>query len=153
VDADVQECARMAGLRREGAGAKVEAAMPPAKLDAPFYTEAELDALYETDPIAALRISREQHALKKELEALAGADPHAPPPTEAQVREALEEARRILRRDGGDLDLVSLADGVLRVRMKGACAGCPRGPLDLKNVVERVVRGRFPAIRKVENIY
>jgi toxin CptA len=123
------------------------------KLDAPFYTEEELDALYEADPVAALRISREQHALQKQLEALAGADPGAPQPTEAQAREVIEEARRILQRDGGDLELVSLEAGVLRVRMKGACAGCPRGPLDLKNVVERLVRARLPAIRKVESGY
>jgi len=123
------------------------------KLDAPFYTEEELDALYETDPVAALRISREQHALRKQLEAQAGADPGAPPPTEAGVHEVLEDARRILLRDGGDLEFVSLAEGVLRVRMKGACAGCPRGPLDLKNVVERLVRARLPAIRRVENSF
>lgn len=123
------------------------------KLDAPFYTEEELDALYEIDPVAALRISREQHALKRQLEAGAGADPNAPPPTETEARAALEEARRILARDGGDLEFVSLADGVLRVRMKGACAGCPRGPLDLRNVVERLVRARLPAIRRVENTY
>jgi Fe-S cluster biogenesis protein NfuA len=121
------------------------------KLDAPFYTEEELDALYEADPVAALRISREQHVLQKQLEAMAGADSGAPQPTEAQAREVIEEARRILQRDGGDLELVSLEAGVLRVRMKGACAGCPRGPLDLKNVVERLVRARLPAIRKVES--
>lgn len=120
------------------------------RLDAPFYTEEELDALYEADPVAALRISREQHALRKQLEA-AGADPDAPPPTEAQARAVVEEARRILQRDGGDLELVSLEAGVLRVRMKGACAGCPRGPLDFKNVVERLVRARLPGIRKVES--
>ena len=123
------------------------------KLDAPFYTEEELDALYEADPVAALRISREQHVLQKQLEATAGADSGAPQPTEAQAREVIEEARRILQRDGGDLELVSLEAGVLRVRMKGACAGCPRGPLDLKNVVERLVRARLPAIRKVESGY
>jgi toxin CptA len=123
------------------------------KLDAPFYTEAELDALYEIDPVAALRISREQHVLQKQLEATAGADPGAPPPTESQARAVIEEARRILQRDGGDLELVSLEAGVLRVRMKGACAGCPRGPLDLKNVVERLVRARLPAVRKVESEY
>jgi toxin CptA len=123
------------------------------KLDAPFYTEAELDALYETDPVAALRISRAQHALQRQLAETAGGDSGATPPTEAQARAVVEEARRILQRDGGDLELVSLEAGVLRVRMKGACAGCPRGPLDLKNVVERLVRARLPAIRKVESGY
>lgn len=134
MDADVQERAGVGRVR----------------LDAPFYTEEELDALYETDPVAALRISREQHALRKQLES-AGADPDAPPPTEAQAREVVEEARRILQRDGGDLELVSLEAGVLRVRMKGACAGSPRAPLDFKNVVERLVRARLPGIRKVES--
>ena len=143
----------MGGLTREGGKGKGQGSAPPQKLDAPFYTEEELDALYETDPVAALRISREQHALKKHLEALAGGDPNAPSPTEAQVREVLEDARRILLRDGGDLEFVSLAEGVLRVRMKGACAGCPRGPLDLRNVVERVVRARLPALRRVENCF
>jgi toxin CptA len=122
------------------------------KLDAPFYTEDELDALEATDPVAALRIAREQHALKQRLEG-AGGDPDAPPPTEAQARGAVEEARRILQRDGGDLEFVSLDASVLRVRMTGACAGCPRGPLDLKNVVERLVRARLPAIRKVESAF
>ncbi len=120
------------------------------KLDAPFYTEAELDALYETDPVAALRLSRAQAQLKRELEAThAGGE--GPPPTEAAARAVVDEARRILQRDGGDLEFVSLAAGVLRVRMTGACAGCPRGPLDLKQVVERLVRARLPAIRKVES--
>lgn len=130
--ADVPERARVGGL----------------KLDAPFYTEAELDALYETDPVAALRISRAQLHLKRQLEA-AGAE--GPVPTEAAARAAIDEARRILQRDGGDLEFVSLEAGVLRVRMTGACAGCPRGPLDLKQVVERLVRARLPAIRKVES--
>jgi toxin CptA len=120
------------------------------KLDAPFYTEAELDALYATDPVAALRISREQLKLKRQLEA-AGTGAEGPMPTEADARAAIDEARRILQRDGGDLEFVSLEAGVLRVRMTGACAGCPRGPLDLKHVVERLVRARLPAIRKVES--
>lgn len=122
------------------------------KLDAPFYTEAELDALYEADPVAALRISREQVRLKRQLEA-AGTGAEGPAPTEAAARAAIDEARRILQRDGGDLEFVSLEAGVLRVRMAGACAGCPRGPLDLKHVVERLVRARLPAIRKVESGY
>jgi toxin CptA len=142
----------MGGLNRDGGAGRGGAPAAPRKLDAPFYTEEELDALYETDPVAALRISREQHALKKRLEA-SGANPDAPPPTESEAREVVQEARRILARDGGDLEFVSLVGGVLRVRMKGACAGCPRGPLDLRNVVERLVRARLPAIRRVENCF
>ena len=123
------------------------------RLDAPFYTEEELDALYEQDPVAALRISREQHRLKQQLEAERGADPDAPPPTEAQVRTVLEEARNILMRDGGDLEFAALEDRILKVRLKGACSGCPRAALDLKQVVERLVRNRYPQIREVRNVF
>jgi toxin CptA len=123
------------------------------KLDAPFYTEEELDELEKTDPVAALRIAREQHALRKELDAAPPADSGAAAPSEAAARAALEDARRILLRDGGDLEFVALEGRVLRVRLKGACAGCPRSALDLKHVVEAAVRRRLPGVAKVENAY
>jgi Fe-S cluster biogenesis protein NfuA len=122
------------------------------KLDAPFYTEEELDALYEVEPVAALRISREQHLLAKQLAEQAG-DPSAPPPEREAIETVLAETRKILLRDGGDLEFVELRGNVLRVRLKGACAGCPRAVLDLKNVVERMVRRRFPQISEVQNAY
>jgi len=125
----------------------------PLKLDAPFYTEEELDALYERDPVAALRISREQHRLQRELAAAGRADPNAPLPGVEEVRTVLEEARRILLRDGGDLELVELAGSVVRVRLKGNCVGCPRSVIDLKNVVEKLVRNRFPRITEVRNVF
>jgi toxin CptA len=123
------------------------------KLDAPFYTEEELDALYETDPVEALRISREQHFLRKRLESERGGDPEAPMPSEAALRTLLDEVRGILARDGGDIEFVALDDRMLRVRMKGACAGCPRAPLDLRNVVEEMVRKRYPQVRAVLNSF
>ena len=121
------------------------------KSDAPFYTEEELDALYVSDPVLALRISREQALLQRQL--AAAVDPHAPPPTAEGVRAVLEEVRSILLRDGGDLEFVALEDGVLTVRLKGNCVGCPRATLDLKNVVERMVRNRYPRISGVRNIF
>ena len=120
------------------------------KLDAPFYTEEELDALEREDPRAALRIAREQAILKKRLEQEVPSG--AELPTEHQVKESLNEVRAILMRDGGDLEFVALADGVLTVRLKGACAGCPRSALDLKNVVEALLRKRFPALREVRRV-
>jgi Fe-S cluster biogenesis protein NfuA len=128
-------------------------AAPAMKLDAPFYTEEELDALYETDPVAALRISREQHLLSRQLDELVSADASAAQPGRAEIESVLAETRRILMRDGGDLEYVELSGNVLRVRLKGACAGCPRAVLDLKNVVERMVRRRFPQIAQVQNVY
>lgn len=124
----------------------------PLPTDAPFYTEAELDALYEQDPVAALRISREQAALSRRLDAARGSEPGSPLPTADDLKDILEEARAILRRDGGDLDLVDIADTVVRVRLKGACAGCPRSALDLRHVVERLIRQRFPRVSAVENV-
>jgi len=125
----------------------------PIKSDAPFYTDDELDALYERDPVLAMRISREQLQLRKQLEAARATDADAPAPTVEAIREVLEEARRILLRDGGDLELVALEGTVVRVRLKGACVGCPRATLDLKNVVEALVRKRYPQIIEVRNTF
>jgi len=123
------------------------------KTDAPFYTEEELDALYECDPVAALRISREQHQLRQLLDHAPRQDPDKPLPGQDELAATLEEVRSVLLRDGGDIELVGLAGSVLRVRMKGNCAGCPRSALDLKHVVERLIRSRFPAVSRVENVY
>ncbi len=123
------------------------------KSDAPFYTEGELDELYERDPVLAMRISREQSLLQNQLEAARAADPDAPLPTAEDIRQVLEEARRILLRDGGDLELIALEGTVVRVRLKGNCVGCPRATLDLKNVVEALVRKRYPQITEVRNTF
>lgn len=120
------------------------------KLDAPFYTEEELDRLEAADPVAALRIAREQEILRRQL--AARVPEGAVLPTEAEVVEVLEEARRILRRDGGDLAFAGFDGNVVRVRLMGACAGCPRSALDLKQVVEALVRKRYPAVREVRNV-
>lgn len=121
------------------------------KLDAPFYTEAELDALERSNPRAALRIARAQAELERRLAAQVPAGAALPSP--AELAPLLDEVRAILARDGGDLAFVNLEDGVLTVRLKGACAGCPRAPLDLKQVVETLVRRRYPAIREVRNVF
>ncbi|MBI2226547.1 MAG: NifU family protein [Betaproteobacteria bacterium] len=123
----------------------------PLKPDAPFYTEDELDALYESDPVAALRISREQHALRQQLGSQRGEA--GPAPTADGIKEVLAETRRILLRDGGDLEFVALEGTVVQVRLKGNCAGCPRATLDLKNIVEQMVKNRFPQITAVRNVF
>jgi Fe-S cluster biogenesis protein NfuA len=137
-----------------GAGLHDLAAMPaPLKTDAPFYTEEELDQLETTDPVAAVRIAREQLLLKKRLSAQAAANAAGPMPRLEELEPVIDEARSILRRDGGDIELVGLAQGVLTVRLKGSCSGCPRAPLDLKQVVETLVRGRYPQITSVRNLF
>jgi len=125
----------------------------PLKTDAPFYAEEELDALYERDPVAALRISREQHRLQQLIDQSCRGDANAPFPGVEEMRSVLEEVRKVLLRDGGDVELVEITGTVVRVRMKGNCAGCPRSALDLKHVVERLIRSRFPAVSGVENVF
>lgn len=125
----------------------------PLKTDAPFYTEEELDLLEATDPVAALRIAREQAQLKKQLAAQAAVVADGTMPGAAEMESVLNEARRILRRDGGDIEFVALEADVLTVRLKGSCSGCPRAPLDLKQVVEALVRGRYPQVRAVRSVF
>jgi toxin CptA len=122
-------------------------------IDPPFYTEDELDALYERDPVEAMRLSRRQAMIQRELESQALAAADGPPPSAREVAEVLEKARRVLLRDGGDLELVDVSGDTVRVRLKGNCVGCPRSVIDLKNVVERTVRQRFPQIRRVVNTF
>jgi toxin CptA len=125
-------------------------ALDRVKVDAPFYTEDELDALERENPRAALRIAREQALLRRQLETQVPQGSRLP--STQEIAATLAEARHILMRDGGDLEFVSLEGAVLTVRLKGACAGCPRSALDLKNVVEALVRRRFPAVREVRRL-
>lgn len=114
------------------------------------YTEAELDAIEAVDAELALRIDRAQ--VVAERQSAAGQEDDAPVAEDA-VAAAVDEARSILARDGGDLELVEIRDRVVHVRMKGACVGCPNAPLDLRNVVERLVRSRVPGVRRVVNTF
>ena len=121
------------------------------KLDAPLYTEEELDALERENPREALRIAREQEMLKRQIAAEIPEGSRIPAIEEIKL--VIDEVRQILMRDGGDLEFVALEGDAVVVRLKGACAGCPRAALDLKGVVEALLRRRFPAIREVRNLY
>jgi Fe-S cluster biogenesis protein NfuA len=123
----------------------------PLKTDAPFYTEEELDMLETVDPVSATRIAREQILLRRQMAQAPAAD--GPLPTIEALQAVLAEARQILARDGGDLEFVALEQQTLIIRLKGSCAGCPRAPLDLKHVVEELVRRRYPQIAAVRNVY
>jgi Fe-S cluster biogenesis protein NfuA len=118
-----------------------------------IYTEAELDELYERDPLAAMRISREQEMARKAATARRKPDPDAPPPDREELLVVLEKARRVLLQDGGDMELVDVQGSIVRVRMKGNCVGCPNSVLDLRNVVEKLVIERFPQVTEVVNTF
>jgi len=69
-----------------------------------------------------------------------------------KVAAVLEEIRPNLQADGGDIELVDVVDGVVRVRLKGACAGCPMSQMTLAHGVERVLKERIPEVVRVENV-
>ena len=70
-----------------------------------------------------------------------------------QIEQALEQIRPALQRDGGDVELVDVGDdGVVKVRLTGACHGCPMSQMTLKSGVERVVKQMVPEVKAVESV-
>jgi Fe-S cluster biogenesis protein NfuA len=66
-----------------------------------------------------------------------------------EVEKTLAEIRPLLQADGGDIELVEVEGGVVKVKLTGACGGCPMATLTLKNHVERKLREAFPGIKEV----
>jgi Fe-S cluster biogenesis protein NfuA len=70
-----------------------------------------------------------------------------------EVRLALEEVRPHLQVDGGDVELVGVSkDGVVKVKLKGACAGCPMSTMTLKWGVENYLKKKVPSVKSVEAV-
>jgi len=68
----------------------------------------------------------------------------------AEVEKAIKEIQPHLRADGGDIELVNVdKDGVVKVRLKGACAGCPMSQMTLQLGVERYLKAKIPQVKKV----
>ena len=71
---------------------------------------------------------------------------------EDKVEKALEELRPQLQADGGDIELVGIEKGIVKVKMKGACAGCPMSTMTLQWGVENFLKKKIPGIVKVEAV-
>ncbi len=70
-----------------------------------------------------------------------------------EVRQALEEVRPHLQVDGGDVELVDVTeDGTVKVKLKGACAGCPMSQMTVKWGVENYLKKKIPAVKSVESV-
>lgn len=69
-----------------------------------------------------------------------------------RAREVIESFRPYIQADGGDIDFVGYEDGVVTVRLRGACTGCPHAAMTLKMGVERHLRERVPEIKEVVNL-
>ena len=67
-----------------------------------------------------------------------------------KVEAALERIRPALQADGGDLELVDVGeDGIVKVRLKGACAGCPMSQMTLKQGIESNLKQEIPEVKEV----
>ena len=69
-----------------------------------------------------------------------------------KVEKALKELRPQLQADGGDIELVEVVKGIVKVKMKGACAGCPMSTMTLQWGVENFLKKKIPGIVKVEAV-
>jgi Fe-S cluster biogenesis protein NfuA len=68
------------------------------------------------------------------------------------VEKALDKIRPALRADGGDIELVDVVDGIVKVRLTGACGGCPMSQMTLKMGVEKVLKQQIPEVKSVETV-
>ena len=70
-----------------------------------------------------------------------------------KIKETLDEIRPQLQADGGDLELVSIEeDGTVKVKLKGACAGCPGAAMTLRFGVERLLKEAVPTVTSVVSV-
>jgi Fe-S cluster biogenesis protein NfuA len=70
-----------------------------------------------------------------------------------KVEQALNKVRPALQADGGDVELVEIGEnGVVKVRLKGACGGCPMSQMTLKMGIERILKKEVPEVVSVESV-
>jgi Fe-S cluster biogenesis protein NfuA len=72
--------------------------------------------------------------------------------TKKLVELSLEKIRPMLQRDGGDIELVEVNDGVVKVRLTGACKGCPMSQMTLKQGVEKLLLKEVPGLKEVQAV-
>lgn len=75
------------------------------------------------------------------------------PQIEQRVKNALQQIRTYLQQDGGDIEYLDLTNaGVVMVRLKGACHGCPHANATIKDFVQRTLQEAIPEVKCVEAI-
>lgn len=71
-----------------------------------------------------------------------------------QVQEVLNKLRPFLLRDGGDVQLVDVdEDGIVQIRLMGACGNCPSSAITLKAGIERALTSEIPSIKEIEQVF
>ena len=69
-----------------------------------------------------------------------------------KIEKALNDIRPALQADGGDVELVEVENNIVKVRLKGACAGCPMSQMTIKQGIERYLKKAVPEIAGVEPV-
>jgi len=66
-----------------------------------------------------------------------------------KIEEALAQIRPALQADGGDVELIDVNQGVVKLKLKGACGGCPMATMTLRYGIERVLKEKIPQVKEV----
>ena len=69
-----------------------------------------------------------------------------------KIEKALNRIRPALQADGGDVEFVNVVDGIVKVRLTGACGGCPMSQMTLKMGIERHLKKEVPEVKSVEAV-
>ncbi len=69
-----------------------------------------------------------------------------------EVEKVLNKIRPALQADGGDVELVDVEGGVVKVRLTGACGGCPMAMMTLKGGIETLLKEEIPSVERVESV-
>ena len=69
-----------------------------------------------------------------------------------QVQAVIDKIRPSLQADGGDVELVDVENGIVKVRLQGACKGCPMSQMTLKNGIEKILKKEIPEVEAVEGV-
>ncbi|MBG9718466.1 NifU family protein [Bacillus mycoides] len=75
------------------------------------------------------------------------------PHMQEQVLEVLDKLRPFLLRDGGDVELVEIEEGIVKLRLMGACGSCPSSTITLKAGIERALLEEVPGVIEVEQVF
>jgi Fe-S cluster biogenesis protein NfuA len=66
-----------------------------------------------------------------------------------KVEAVLAQIRPALQADGGDVELVDVSEGVVRLKLRGACSGCPMAAMTLQHGIERILKQQIPEVKEV----
>ncbi len=69
-----------------------------------------------------------------------------------KVKKTLDKIRPMLQKDGGDVELIDVDEkgGIVKVRLQGACAGCPMSQMTLRNGIEKLLKQEIPEVKSVQ---